>query len=644
VVSDPSTVISDLGDDNLAVHLHGRVVDVDVDSFDPLVPAALDMCLPQSPLTWGRRSKPKSHRLYVLDEDFDRGPFAPLLRVTKALEIDGTSLSVEVRGGERASGFVSVLPGSQHPGGELYTWDALDLSSSPAVVRVPDLISSVRLALAAAMVARFWVSGVRNDMSLALSGALWRMHALMVSAAEITDADPPDFSTSMNRAELLLRTVMELAGDDPADARDRVTNLRNTWRKLERDPSIRTVGATRMAELIGDELGQQVVRRLYLLLADDAGALKFDELTERFRIWYGQGVLIDLELVRRGLTQFWMTKEQAANSMGGGSVLLGGKKVLVSRLLFSSLAVGRVYGVTFDPTTTEMVVDTDVGALVNQWRGFRVKPHPEPVSDDDIRPFLAYVFEVVASGDEKAMAWVLDWCADILQCPGRKPGTALVLVGPPGAGKTFLGECVMGAIIGSSHYGQTNSIASLTDRFNQLVDNKVLLQCDEAMHAWQRDLAARLKALVTDLTLRIEPKFVNPFIKPNHMRFLFTSNEETAALFIDATPTERRFTVLKVSDRRQEDVAYWEHLRGWTENNLPRIARWLMDRRYNKAALNRPYSTSAKRAMQSVGMPMEAAWLVDRVQSGFPLSPETHVYWWQAFHTSRESPARWPGE
>ena len=628
-------VLANLGDDNLAVHMFGRIVDVDVDTFDPLITEALDLCLPVSTLVWGRASKPRSHRLYVLDQDFNRDEYAALLRAIKALKVENTSLSVEIRGGSKSAAFVSVLPGSIHPDGELYAWDTMDTSVSPTNVRASELVDAVRMAAVAAMISNYWVKGVRNDMSLALGGALWRMYSVVLSASEISGAEAPKSSEALERAERLMRTITTLADDDPADVKTRLMNLRNTWRKLDRDPSSKAVGATRLAELIG-ESGPQVVRNLYVLMADDAGALEFEELAERFRIWYGQGVLIDLDMVERGMSQFWMTREQAKNSMGGRTLTLGGKKIPVSSILFSSLAVGRVFGVTFDPSSTDTVIEQDDCAYVNQWRGFKVKPS-DGVDESEIRPFLDYVFEIVANGDEKAYEWVLDWCADILQDPAKKPGTSLVLVGMPGAGKTFLGECILGAIIGPTHYGQTNSISSLTERFNQLVDNKLLLQCDEALHSYQRDTAARLKALVTDQTMRIEPKFVNPYVKPNHMRFVFTSNEETAALFIDATPAERRFTVLHVSGSRSSDGTYWQGLREWTTENLSKVAGYLVSRKYEKSTVRRPYMTEAKRVLQGVGVPLEVSWLNERLQNGFPLSSDVHQHWWQSFQMDKEN-------
>lgn len=620
----------------IAFHVFGPIVDVDLDNHDPYVIAALDQLLPQPLGVWGRPSKPRSHRLYKLPDDFDREPYSERLRVFKGLKVGDDSLSVELRGGNRSSAMVSVAPGSIHPEtGEPYTWDVLDVSSSPPVVDLPQLLDAMGQALSAALLARFWQPGARNDMAMALAGMLWRMQSVVNSIAEQEGGDGPSTDEAAAKGEALLRAVMELAEDDPTDVRDRVRTFHNTWRKLDRDPGAKVTGGARMAELIGED-GMTVVRNLHLLSGADSGVLAFDAIAADFRIWYGQGVLIDLDLVRRGVSTFWMTREQAKNSMGNRTVRLGKDKIPLAPLLFASSAVGRVYGVTFDPATTDLVVETETGAQVNQWRGFRCKPHPAPVADAEVEPFLDYMHAVLGAGDEGATAWVTAWVADILQRPGDKPGTALVLVGDPGAGKTFLGEGVLGPIVGPSHFGQTNTVSSITDRFNQLVDNKLVVQCDEAVHSYQRDMSARLKALITDQTVKIEPKYVNAYSKPNHMRFIFTSNEETAALFLDPTPAERRFTVLKVSSCRADDMDYWRAFRPWMEENLPKVMRWLLDHKYDRALITRPYGTEAKRMLQGVGVPLEVSWIVERLRQGFPIAPDNYHSWWQAFVIEKE--------
>src|ERR1700688_3497366 len=50
---------------NLGALFHGRHVDIDVDTTDVTLLAALDYFLPRTPYVWGRKSKPRSHRAYA---------------------------------------------------------------------------------------------------------------------------------------------------------------------------------------------------------------------------------------------------------------------------------------------------------------------------------------------------------------------------------------------------------------------------------------------------------------------------------------------------------------------------------------------------------------------------------------------------
>ncbi len=277
--------------------------------------------------------------------------------------------------------------------------------------------------------------------------------------------------------------------------------------------------------------------------------------------------------------------------------------------------------------------------MVNQWRGFAIEPSPQRVTPDEIEPFLTYIREVIADGNEDNAHWVFSWLADIFQHPSSKPGTALVLVGVEGAGKTFLGERIIGRIIGPSHYGQTNSIATLTHNFNTIIDNKIFLQCDEAVHSYQRDVASRLKSIITDENIIIEPKGINSYRKPNHMRFLFTSNEEHAAIFISPSPYERRFTVLRASSKRAKDEKYWDMMYLWTPQALPKIMRWLLDYKYQRWLVMRPLDTVAKQNIQRIGVDTEVSWILSRIQAGFPLSRQVHQHWFDAYEPTNMTEA-----
>lgn len=619
---------------NLGALFHGKYVDVDIDTNMGALHQALDHFLPRTPYVWGRKSKPASHRAYQLHEDFDRGPYGPILRFLKSLKIGDDNYSVELRGGRPENGLFSVLPGSTHPSGEAVEWaDKFDPTVSGTYVETHRLVKALRLAQATSLIASYYVSGVRNDMSLALAGLLWRIRSSSMAAAGLDDEmDIKDgmFILTEDDARAVFDAVTKIADDNQTDHRARQLNYINSWKKLDTDPAAKVTGGKVLAELIGKD-GDKVVKALYRLLSDNEGIEQMEALAEQFTIWYGPGVLIDLIMVDKGHQTPWMTKEQAGNSLGGRKVTLGDKKIPIVNLLFGSQFIQRVAGLTFDPSTTDRLVQGEQGTMVNQWKGFTMEPCPQTVMDEDVRPFIDYVYEVLAAGEEKMATWILDWMADMLQKPANKPGTALVLVGPQGAGKTFLGERILAPIIGKSHSVQMNSIEQLTNKFNSLADNKIFVQCDEAVHSYQKDVAARLKSIITDETMTVEPKNVNAFKKPNHMHFLFTSNEENTALFIDPTPHERRFTVQKVSAKRCDDIEYWTFMHKWVEMALPKVMRWLLDRQYVKRNIQRPLETEAKRNIQRVGVDPEIAWIIGRVAAGFPISHRYHIHWWQGF-------------
>ena len=116
------------------------VADVDLDCEQALVLA--DLCLPPT-VTYGRRSTPRSHRLY-------RAPGA----FTRLFGYDGTLVELRAQSSTGRSGAQSVPPPNIHDGGEPYEWDeddgrdAIVLPDAAAEIDAADLLERViRLAI-----------------------------------------------------------------------------------------------------------------------------------------------------------------------------------------------------------------------------------------------------------------------------------------------------------------------------------------------------------------------------------------------------------------------------------------------------------------------------------------------------------------
>lgn len=597
-------IIFDLerSDDNLGVHLFGPVVDVDIDSDNPHLIPALDYFLPPTAHVWGRKSRPRTHRLYELSgakAEFDPKMF-PFLETIQKFE----SIAVEVRGGQMRNGEYSLLPGSLHPSGEAYEWDDLRAArSTPVTVDIHRIVNAVRYACVVAAIAPYWTEGSRNTLCMALSGFF---HRASKHVEEMGSAS--NFEFGMTEAKDLLSALLSICDDDPSDRIMRMKTFDQTWEKAE--SGVAVSGATTIEKITGNT---EIVSVLYTLLADSPDMVELDQFMERYAIRNNSSTIIDIEKAGSKKTKYVMTMVDHTNSTMHKTIKnAGGGKTPMSAILQRSKRAIRVEGLAFVPEEEKLIHRED-GIFVNQWTGWAIPMDPEPVASTDVVIFLRYIEEVVANGDREFANWIYAWLADIIQKPAGKCGTALVLVGPPGAGKTMLGEKIMGPIIGETHSSQINSIETLTGNFNSDTANLLFMQCDEAMNSRRRQDANRLKAMITDHWKRTEFKFADAFRMEDYCRYLFTSNDEEDAVAIIDGEADRRYTVGAVnpayaykSDKPDADKrAFWDEMFKFLEvkdkvpnkENLAKIHRWLYDFKYDPALIRAPYVTAARRVM-----------------------------------------------
>ena len=135
----------------------GDVVDCDLDCNEAI--AMADETLPETGAVFGRKGKPRSHRLYVI----------PGLR--RILFHDGDVMLLELRG----TGQGTVFPPSLHESGEPIAWDVFE---EPSRLEGEDPLRPFRLLATKALVARRLPDSGRHDFAKALAGFLLRSRRL----------------------------------------------------------------------------------------------------------------------------------------------------------------------------------------------------------------------------------------------------------------------------------------------------------------------------------------------------------------------------------------------------------------------------------------------------------------------------------
>jgi hypothetical protein len=189
--------------------------------------------------------------------------------------------------------------------------------------------------------------------------------------------------------------------------------------------------------------------------------------------------------------------------------------------------------------------------FLNLWKGFSVKPS----ETGSYAIFKDHVLNNICNSDAQLFAYVFGWFAQMMQRPREKLGTALILRGAMGTGKSKLGE-VFGSLI-ANHYLQVDDGRYVTGNFNSHMANCLLLQADEAVWAGDKVAEGRLKGLITSDKQLIEGKGVEPIPMVNYVRCLMTSNERWV---VPAGLDERRFCVLDVNPRCAQNIEYFREM------------------------------------------------------------------------------------
>jgi hypothetical protein len=104
----------------------------------------------------------------------------------------------------------------------------------------------------------------------------------------------------------------------------------------------------------------------------------------------------------------------------------------------------------------------------NLWKGWRVKP-----VQGDVAPFMELMRDVICSGDEDNLRYLVALIAQMFQFPHLKPGIAVVIRSDEGVGKSFFVEHLCDLM--AQYYFKTSNPAYVFGDHNGQLKDKVLL-------------------------------------------------------------------------------------------------------------------------------------------------------------------------
>lgn len=218
----------------------------------------------------------------------------------------------------------------------------------------------------------------------------------------------------------------------------------------------------------------------------------------------------------------------------------------------------------------------------------------------------------MCSGDKALYRWLVGWMAHIVQRPQEKPGTAVVLKGAPGAGKTTVGEH-LGALM-PRHCATVFTPRGLVGQFNSHLATALLVQVEEGFWAGDRAAENALKHLITGPTINLEKKGHDVIELPSFHRYLITSNERWT---VPARHDERRYAIFHVSDAKAKNGAYFGAMKREMERGGYRaLMRHLKGVDLSKVDVRTIPKTEALAAEKITGLKGVAAWWHEVLSEG----------------------------
>lgn len=196
-------------------------------------------------------------------------------------------------------------------------------------------------------------------------------------------------------------------------------------------------------------------------------------------------------------------------------------------------------------------------SIFSLFQGYKYKC-VETVDESLIKPFLNLIYEVIADSNKEVYDYIIKWISYIIQNPGQKTETSLILKGSQGIGKNTFTDVIAELLSGYSVKNLTE-ISELTGTFNSVVEAKMFIVLNELRNIGEERLANfdSLKSIITDKTIRINEKYQPRRTAENVANLIFVSNNSYP---VKVENGDRRYIVLSCNGKYKGNHAFWTQM------------------------------------------------------------------------------------
>jgi hypothetical protein len=204
-------------------------------------------------------------------------------------------------------------------------------------------------------------------------------------------------------------------------------------------------------------------------------------------------------------------------------------------------------------------VNYDDDEVCNIFPGF-IFDVDEEFDIDEAQPefgeVLQHVRKIICNDDPEIAKFLLGWIAHGIQKPWERPDSSIITTSTEGTGKNMFWNMIRD-VIGNRLFRSFGNARDMVRKFNKQLEGALIVVGSEIKDSCEKFDIEKYKSMITDDTLTIEPKGVDPYDVRNNTRYVILSNNSCP---LNISLGERRMFVYRIDDDKKQSVEYYARM------------------------------------------------------------------------------------
>jgi hypothetical protein len=200
--------------------------------------------------------------------------------------------------------------------------------------------------------------------------------------------------------------------------------------------------------------------------------------------------------------------------------------------------------------------------IYNMWIPFKMDKITEYTPDEFGKNFVLNHIKILCDNSEEVYEYFCKWITQTIKYPWLK-SIMPVLIGAEGIGKGILMDLFIALFGRNKFYQSSNPSRDVWGNFNSRMKDCFFVNLDELSKKELTDSMGKVKDLITNPSLTINQKGIDPYDIISYHRFIVTTNSP------DPIPTskgDRRTLIIRCSDEKKGNSEYFNKLKEYIDD------------------------------------------------------------------------------